>query len=114
MKIELNIPVKLSEDDFAKFIFSKGLEIEHYRFDLFYDIRKLMKDLIDNRNVQSEPVLGDYYLMFRSTGTDFVHPDNHLFHTYKARSTEVFKAVFCWNSVFFNSKHSFVEITKIK
>ena len=92
---------ELTLDDFAAFMATCILGTEHYKFDLLYDISKIVKLLNENRGKHETPIYETFHFMLRSTGSDLIKSDDENYNIYLTRSTTVYKLTFCWNRDYF-------------
>ena len=104
---------QMSKDEFAKFIAGAIFEMKHYNFDMFYDIRKIMEELKENRGNTEEPILSTFHLMLRNTGCDMVRPEDENYKLYTNRSDTVYSLIFCYNHEYLHNR-PFVSVTKIQ
>ena len=104
---------RLTQDEFARFIAHKINTTKRYSFDVFYDVQKIMNELVKHTSNSQTPVKKTYYLMTRDTGIDLVTRDNDNFTTYAKRNTKIYTLTFCWNYTYFYPE-PFCEITRIK
>ena len=115
---------ELKKDDFAKWIFAKGLNIEMYNFDLIYDISnidRLNKECIKKEThlnggvfPSKEPLINILYLFTRDTGCDLVEPDSSIFDTHMKNNTNAYEMKFFLNNDYFGINTPYVTIIKIK
>ena len=104
--------MKATQDEFAKFIAQAILDIEHYSFDLLYDIKRIMDELAEKRSETREPQKSNYHLMLRNTGADLIKPDDENYKLYNNRSNIIYSLTFCWNCSYMMGE-SFCNIDKI-
>ena len=106
--------MKFTQDNFAKFIFSQGLKIKNYNYDLFYDIVQIQKDRQYNSNIHSQPIYRKYYLFIRELGSHLIYEDEKdLFDTLFINNDKVFEITFCFNYTYFRNEY-FANIKKLK
>ena len=104
---------KMDQDEFSKFLATKLLNIEHYSFDMFYDVAFIMAKLNECRN-EHDTIRSDTYLLcLRSTGCDLISEANSLKDKYLERSEEVYKCTFVWNTSYFTGETNFCTVEKI-
>ena len=103
---------KLSTDQFAEFVAKQILTIENYKFDIFYDIRRIMSIFESKRSVSDQAQRDNFHLMVRDNGCDLVDPDDENYKTYKQRSDKIYSLTFCWNCDYMHNE-TFCEVEKL-
>mgnify|MGYP003629921806 FL=1 len=75
---------KFSQDQLVDFFFEQGKKIKNYKFDLFYDIAKIVnysKDVNNYRDeygqiITNKPVEKKYIFLIRETGTYLIEKED--------------------------------------
>ena len=104
---------KMSQDEFAKFIAGIILDIEHYSFDVLYDVKKIVMEFNEFRGKHELPIVVNYHLMVRTTGCDLVKEDDENYNIYDERTPIIYSLTFCWNGDYF-SNIPFCEMEQIR
>lgn len=95
----------MDKDEFAKFLFSKGLETKNYNHDVFYDIHQIVKTTresnIDHKKISEPQKVTCYWYFKNDTGTWlFMDEPNN---TAEANSQETYKFTFTINHAYLHN-----------
>lgn len=114
--------IKLTNDQFAQWLFNKGLEIENYNFDLMYDITKIiteikntnLRDLNTGDLITDKPVFRAFWLQLRKSGSYlFDYSDKRNIEPVKLNfSGKEYKINICVNCSYIYNQ-AFAEITEL-
>ena len=105
--------LRLTPDQFTKWIAKKIMKIENYNFDAFYDINYIMNEFKANKAITGEKRKETILLAFRSNGTHLFRPDSNLLkdlYIYIGKHT-LYECTFFYNYTYFGLNDKFVEIT---
>ena len=106
--------ITMNKDQFAQFMADVIRDIDSYKFDVLYDIAKIISKLSQSRGETEYPVREELHLMLRSTGCDLITPDDENYKVYDSRATKVYKLLFCWNESYFSNTMTFCIAERIK
>jgi len=107
--------LKMTKNEFAKFLFEIGQNLEHYNSDVFYDIDTIQKFVQQNRNEHEKPVKENYFYFVRDTGTNLIFAkdiESYYFHHLCLNNKDAYFITICANSDYFSPKQTFAQITK--
>ena len=105
---------EMNMDEFARFIASVILEIDHYSFDVLYDVKRIITELNDNRGTSEKAIFSTYHLMVRNTGCDMVKPNDENYSLYNGRTSIIYSLEFCWNTSYFSHETCFCKVTQLR
>lgn len=105
-----------TNDDFAKWLFRKGLKIKNYNYDVFYDISRFASDKMKYQKSTENPIYKKYVIFFREHGSHLFINDFDSLETFNLllnNNEQAYQLTFCFNSDYFRNI-PFVSIKKIK
>lgn len=102
---------KLSKDEFAKFMFTKGLETKCYNYDIMYDIAFIIRNLQEklnkyNASIGSDPVYVHLRFFFKKETGSWIFEDSaekELLQYCRTSSDEEYIFTFCVNFEYFRN-----------
>jgi hypothetical protein len=107
--------MEMNQDNFARWIFAKGLRIKNYNYDVFYDICRIQEQRKFNQNIHNQPIKRKFVIFFRELGSHLWYESEsiEIYDRLLLNNSQAYELEFCFNNSYFH-KIPFVNIKKIK
>ena len=103
---------EMTTDEFAQFIAKMIIRIDHYEYDVLYDVSRIMAEHQKYRGDHEAPIYTTYHFMHRCTGSDMVDPSDENYKLFAERNDKIYSLQFCWNRDYFNVPFCIMETIK--